>query len=147
MTIIAKQIVQDKLWILFDGQKKIGKLQANEKDVVLNIGSKEIIFSNTDSVEKLTKIEFERPSSKSNEPHPLYTLWPNTGSTYNDLIDVKRRLHLYTKTETSKCYYVSGWFKLKIENEWVLHFCPKYIFVQRYEYVGPFFTKEQAENA
>ena len=25
-------------------------------------------------------------------------------------------------------------------------FCPKYIFVQRYKYIGPFLTKEEAES-
>jgi hypothetical protein len=34
-----------------------------------------------------------------------------------------------------------------MNGEWTTEFSPKYIFIQRYEYRGPFMSAEQAEQA
>ena len=62
------------------------------------------------------------------------------------MLDIKRKLHLYTKTQKSKCYYAAGWFVINQNNESTLVFCPKYIFVQRYSYSGPYKTEGEAAS-
>jgi hypothetical protein len=147
MTLIAKPLVKNKLWIVVNGQLKVGNVKAEEDGYVVNIGKNYNKFSSTDSIEEFAKIEFERPSKTSKLKNPLYSYWPTNDKTHNDMFDIKRKIHLYTKTQHSKSYYASGWYKIKVNNHWNSYFCPKYILIQRYSYVGPFMTKEQADNA
>ena len=62
------------------------------------------------------------------------------------MLDIKRRLHLYTKTQKSKCYYAAGWYVMNQFGENEVVFCPKYIFIQRYPYSGPYKTRIEAED-
>jgi hypothetical protein len=55
-------------------------------------------------------------------------------------------MHLFTTTPKSKCYYAAGWYVLKQGTESQIEFCPKYIFIQRYEYLGPYKTEDEAKN-
>lgn len=147
MTLIAKPLVKNKLWIVLRGQIKVGNVKAQDDGYVVSVGRIQNKFSSTDSIEEFTKIEFQRPSKNSILENPLYSLWPTDVQPHNNMVDIKRKLHLYTKTDNSKCYYASGWYKIKVNDEWQSHFCPKYIFIQRYEYNGPFMTKEEADIA
>ena len=147
MTLVAKPLVTDKLWILLHGHKKVGNVKAQDDGYVVNIGKFQNKFSSTDTIEQFTKIEFERPSKKLTEQNPLFNIWPTNGKPYNSMLDIKKKIHLYTKTSDSRCYYASGWYRLKINDTWQTQFCPKYIFIQRYEYSGPHMTQEQAELA
>ena len=81
-----------------------------------------------------TKIEF---------PYPEY---PTPNKTYNNVFDVKRKLHLFTKTANSKCLHAAGWYVLSVTNTPEVVFCPKYIFIQRYPYEGPFKSEDEANS-
>ena len=61
------------------------------------------------------------------------------------MLDIKRKLHLYTKTQKSKCYYAAGWFSMRQSENFEPIFCPKYIFIQRYAYSGPYKTESEAK--
>ena len=76
----------------------------------------------------------------------LFAEYPTTSKVYNSILDVKRKLHLFTTTAKSKCYHAAGWFNITQGAEQKAIFCPKYIFIQRYDYTGPYKTKEEAEN-
>jgi hypothetical protein len=60
--------------------------------------------------------------------------------------DVKRKLHLFTKSNKSKCYHVAGYFMIDQNGQKQVIFCPKYIFIQRYDYQGPFKTESEANS-
>ena len=62
------------------------------------------------------------------------------------MLDIKRKLHIFTKSQKSKCYHAAGWYVLN-QGEPQVIFCPKYIFVQRYEYSGPYKTETEAKQA
>lgn len=74
-------------------------------------------------------------------PYPEY---PTTAKTYNSMFDVKRGLHLYTKTRKSKCFHAAGYFVIEQNGVKSVQFCPKYIFIQRYPYEGPYKTQNEA---
>jgi hypothetical protein len=57
---------------------------------------------------------------------------------------VKRKIHVYTKSPKSKCYYAAGYFNVELNGEWQTIAMPKYIFIQRYEYNGPYTTLQEA---
>jgi hypothetical protein len=62
------------------------------------------------------------------------------------MLDVKRKMHLFTTTPKSKCYHAAGWYIIDQGNDPKVTFCPKYIFIQRYPYKGPFKTEEEAKK-
>ena len=146
MTLIAKPIVKNQLWVVIDGNDKVGNVQADKNGYQVRVGDKFAHFDTTGSIERAVKIEFQRPVKSTTKNHIPYAQWPTTGRTYNNMMDVKRKLHLFTKTLKSKCYYAAGWFTIEQGQEKKIIFCPKYIFIQRYKFTGPYKTKSEAEN-
>jgi hypothetical protein len=145
-TLIAKPILKNQLWVITDGTNKIGNVEADGAGYNVKIGGTVEHFASTRSIENIKKIEFQRPK-KPTEPILSYAVWPtSTKKTYNNVYDVKRKIHVYTTSPKSKCYYAAGWFKVKYDDVWTTEFCPKYIFVQRYPHAGPYMTEKQANS-
>jgi len=89
-----------------------------------------------------TNSAIPKPNKNS---YPPFAVFPTKGNkVFNSVLDIRRKLHLYTTSPKSKCYLAAGWFALKQTNEYSTILCPKYIFVQRYDYKGPFMTEEEA---
>ena len=103
-------------------------------------------YKNTKSIERITNIKFENIGKLKTKPDNPFTEYPTTNKIFNSMFDVKRKLHLFTKTAKSKCYYAAGWFSIVQGQEKKVIFCPKYIFIQRYDFSGPYKTEEEAEN-
>lgn len=145
MSLIAKSIVKDQWWVITDGQNKVGNVTAENSGYRVTIGNKELTFPDTKDIAKKIDVQFQKPSKQHKHTLP-YAQWPTTEKTYNNMYDVKKKLHIFTKTKKSKCYHVAGWFRIYMNSEWSTQFCPKYIFVQRYKYEGPFMTEQEAST-
>lgn len=145
MALIAKPIVKNQLWVVTDGARKVGNVESTVDGYSLKLGGMQKHFHSTKAIEGMVAIKFQRPHTPLKFKTP-YAKWPTTGKTYNSVFDIKRRIHIYTKTRKSKCYYAAGWFRIKMGEGWQNVFCPKYIFIQRYEYAGPFYTEEEADS-
>lgn len=104
-------------------------------------------FKNTSAITKQTQIEFDRKKVEKVKPQLPFSEYPTTAKVFNSMLDIKRKVHLYTKTAKSKCYYAAGWYVLNHGSEPEVTFCPKYIFIQRYEYTGPYKTESDAQRA
>ena len=144
--LIAKPIVKDQYWVVTDGEKKVGNVQANGSGFTLQLNGKDTIYKNTDDIKKTAKIRFEPLKSnkiKANMPYPEY---PTTQRIYNSIFDIRKKLHLFTKSKNSKCYHVAGWFILEQNGQKQVSFCPKYIFIQRYTYDGPYKSEDEANS-
>ena len=74
-----------------------------------------------------------------------FKVYPTTGKVFNSMLDIKRKLHLFTTDIKSKCYHAAGWFVIQQGSEKTTVFCPKYIFIERYPYQGPFKTEDEAK--
>jgi hypothetical protein len=148
MTLVAKPIVKNQLWVITDGVKKVGNIEANsDATYSVKIGENVNYFSSTKNIERDVKLVFEAPRKTQPLVDVPFAYWPTDGQTYNNFYDVKRRLHVYTKTADSKCYHVAGYFNIDMNGEQQTIFCPKYIFIQRYAYVGPFASEADATSA
>lgn len=147
MNLIAKPVVKDQFWIVTDGEKKVGNVLANGSGFQVKLGDTKREYPSTKIIANKEQIEFVnfKKVDKKN-PNP-YEHFPTVGKVFNSMLDVKRKIHLFTKTTKSKCYYAAGWYALKQGLEFTPVLCPKYIFVQRYECYGPYMTKNEAENA
>lgn len=147
MTLKAKPIVKNEFWVITDGDKKVGNVISEGSGFDVKIGNNIVHYNTKQAVKKHTNIEFEK-IEKSNQTNPAFAVYPTTGNrVYNSVLDVKRKLHIFTKTPKSKCYHVAGWFAIKQGEEYQNVFCPKYIFVQRYDYIGPFKTEAELNSS
>lgn len=146
--LVAKTIIKNEYWVITDGKKKVGNVTAEGSGFDVKIGNNIEHFTTTKAIEKKKQIEFAKVEKAKKDSEPPFAVFPtDTNRIYNSVLDVKRKLHLYTTTPKSKCYHVAGWFALKQTSEFTTVFCPKYIFVQRYEYLGPFNTESEANDS
>ena len=146
MNLKAKPIVKNEYWVITDGNKKVGNVISEGNGFDVKIGNNIEHYSTKQAVKKHTNIEFEK-IEKSSPSNPVFAIYPTTSNrVYNSVLDVKRKLHIFTKTPKSKCYHAAGWFAIKQGEEYTNVFCPKYIFIQRYDYVGPFKTETELNS-
>lgn len=145
-TLKAKPIVEDQYWVVTDGDKKVGNVMAYNSGYTVKINGNVHFFDSATDLKEKTKIEFENIKIEKSKKQILFSNYPTTPRIYNSVLDVKRKLHIYTKSPKSKCYYASGYYVMNLGIGYEVIFCPKYIFIQRYPYYGPFETHEQAQN-
>lgn len=144
--LVAKTIIKDQYWVVTDGEKKVGNVQANNSGFMVTLNGVNSHFSTTNDIKRKVKISFEPLKTNKSKIQLPYPQYPTTAKTYNSVFDIKRKLHLYTKTKKSKCYHVAGWFVIDKEGVREISFCPKYIFIQRYPYQGPYKTEAEARE-
>ena len=147
MNLTAKPIVKGEYWVITDGNKKVGNVISDGSGFDVKIGNNIEHYNTKQAIKKHKNIEFEKLEKSPQTTNPAFAVYPTTSNrVYNSVLDVKRKLHIFTKTQKSKCYHAAGWFGIKQGDEFAKVFCPKYIFVQRYEYVGPFKTEAELNS-
>jgi hypothetical protein len=143
--IIAKPVIPDRFWILKQDDHKVGQIEADEAGVVVKIQNRVAGYKTIKMAGREANIEFAKlPSvtTKTNQVHGYEV----SGRVYNPVWDVKHRLPLFTRDTKSKSWYAAGWYMVKQHRAWKAVQNPKLITLQRYQYQGPFHTKEQAES-
>lgn len=144
--IIAKPVIDKQFWILQEDDKKIGNVEACNGGYQVKINNKVVQFKSIKMVEQRTNIHFEDPiKTKKSEVKAIYG-FPVTGKVNNPVWNITTKLPLYTKTTKSKSWFAAGWYLIKKGRNWNSVLCPKLILLQRYKYVGPFYTKEETQN-
>lgn len=146
MNLVAKPIVKGEYWVVTDGDKKVGNVVANGTGFDVKLNGSQAHFKSANDIKKKTKIEFQTLKTNKEKVNLPFANYPTTSKVYNSIFDVKRKLHLYTKTLKSKCYYAAGYYVMNQNGQNEVVFCPKYIFVQRYNYLGPFKTETEANS-
>jgi hypothetical protein len=144
--LIAKTIVKDQFWIVTDGTKKVGNIEANNSGYGVQLNGHLFQFDNAVELKKKTRIRFDPIKSDRTKISLPYPEYPTPEHVYNSIFDITRGLHLFTTSTKSKCLHAAGWFLLEQNGIQTVMFCPKYIFIQRYPYEGPFKTETEALN-
>jgi len=145
--LIAKPVVKNQFWIVTDGKEKVGNVLANGSGFEVKLNGNKSHYKNTTAIKRKTNIQFESVEKVNKSKHDLpFKVYPTTDKVYNSMLDIKRKLHLFTTANKSKCYHAAGWFNIQQGNETETVFCPKYIFIQRYPYQGPFKTEYEAKS-
>lgn len=146
-TLIAKPVVKNQFWIVTDGKEKVGNVIADGSGFEVKLNGNKTHYKNTNIIKKITNIEFESNKKVDKSTHNLpFKVYPTTSKVYNSILDIKRKIHLFTTSPNSKCYHAAGWYVINQGNDPVVTFCPKYIFIQRYPYQGPFKSEEDAKK-
>lgn len=143
--LVAKSIVNDSYYIVIDGNNKVGNVLVKDNGVFLTVNKKTTHYSTTNELSENEHIKFSY-TPRSNKTETLITYPTSTKSIFNQLYDSKLKLQIYTETEDSKSFKCAGYFLVKMLDDFEVMFCPKYIYLTRYEFIGPFQTKELAEN-
>ena len=149
MNLVAKPIIKGEYWVVTDGDKKVGNVIQEGSEYKVKLNNTTESYNSTKAIEKSKQIEFEKiTKNKTQISPPPFAVYPtNSNRIFNSFYDVKRKLHIFTNSPKSKCYFVAGWFAIKQNEDYISIFCPKYIFIQRYDYIGPFNTEEEAKNS
>jgi len=146
MKIVAKPVIDKQYWILKQNDQKVGALEADKGEYVIRIDNRVQRFKTIPMVRKSLDIEFS-PAEKATPAKARQVHGFDTDCrTFNAMWNVKYRLPLFTKERKSKSWYAAGWYQVKQHRTWKLVHNPKLILLERYQYQGPFHTKEQAET-
>ena len=141
---VAKPVIKNKFWIVEDQGEKVATIQAVENGGFVYV--QEDTRQTYPTIKLLSKehnIQFDtakKEKLKINE-HDVYG-YPTSTKPYNSLWDVKHGFGVYTKNTKSKSYYCAGYYIIKFNTGWAKAYCPKAITLNRYEYRGPYKTKE-----
>jgi hypothetical protein len=143
--IHAKPIVDGKFWIVEKDGEKIATLHKKENNkFILSSTQGEVMFNKKDDLTKqfgsdffLKSIKVKVTKSADKECHGF----PTNVAPYNAMYDVRRKLPLFTKSNTSKSLFCAGYYIIKFNKIWLKSMCPKLITLERYEYQGPFKTE------
>jgi hypothetical protein len=147
-TLIAKPVVKNQFWIVTDGKEKVGNVLADGSGYEVKLNGAKSHYKNTTAIKRKTNIEFEAVKKVDKTTHDLpFKVYPTTNKVFNSILDIKRKLHLFTTDPKSKCYHAAGWFTIQQGSEKEVIFCPKYIFIQRYPYQGPYKSEAEAKKA
>ena len=145
MTLLhAKPIINEKFWIVEKDGERFATLRNAEGRFVLSSSSGMQIFDSKERLEQAFGPEFfvlnvvsEESASNTNDVHG----YPTSVQPFNEMFDVKKRLPLFSKSESSKSLYCAGYYVIKFEKGWVRSFCPKLVTLQTNEFQGPFKTE------
>lgn len=147
--LIAKPIIKNKFWIVEDHGKKVATIQAIEEGGFAYVHNYERQkYASIKLLSKEHNIVFDAIPKKEKQAsvaHDVYG-YPVSQKPWNVLWDVKHQFPVYTKTSKSKSFYCAGYYIIKFNNGWVKSYCPKFITLNRYEYQGPYNTKEEMQE-
>ena len=149
--IKTKTILKDKFWILEDQGVRVGTLSISEDKFMFSGPSGTKYFDSETALKKtfgkgVMINEVPVQEEQDNVEKEAYG-YPTSTTPYNPMLDIQRKLPLFTKSAKSKSLYCAGYYIIHFDKGWVKSFCPKQITVERYETKGPFKTDIEMRTA
>lgn len=145
MILKAKSIIKNKCWVVENEQgSQVGTIMSSPAGIVYTDDRlrKEQFTSLKLLSDKYNIVIDKSKSIKVSTIEDVYG-YPCENRAHNKLWDVRKGVPVFTKSTKSKSFYCAGYYIIKFNNGWVKSFCPKLITLNRYEYQGPYQTKEQ----
>lgn len=152
MNYSLKPIIDEKFWIVESNGQKYGTLRALDSKLFELTSNGKINTLDKSGLLDTWGIDVE--NCKSNTVQTVTTRttefkhvaelhgYPCASEPFNSIYDVKKKLPMYTKSAKSSSFHCAGYYVIKFEYGWTRAFCPKAITLQKYEYQGPFKSKE-----
>jgi hypothetical protein len=145
--LIAKPVVKNKFWVVEESGQKVATIQAVEDGGIVYVhNDRREKYPSVKNLKQKYNIKFGLAEKIKKENVKTVYGYPVTGKAYNQVWDVQRRLPIYSKTLKSKSLFCAGFYLVKFNGNWAENFCPKNITLSRYDYIGPFCTKEEAQK-
>lgn len=143
--LIATPVVKNKFWVVENQGEKIATIQAREGGGFVYVHDNEReYFNSTKDLKQKLKIKFESTTKKKKEDYSKVYGYPIKGRAFNEIYDVVRKLPIYSKNSKSKSLFCAGYYVINFNNQWICSFCPKNITLNRYKFIGPFKTEQEA---
>lgn len=142
----AKPVLKNKFWIVESNGSKIATIQAVENGGYVFVQDQaRTTYSTIKLLTKAHNIILDKDSNKNRTTKSDYDVYgyPVTGKPWNVLWDVRHKFPIYTKSSKSKSFFCAGYYLIKFNNGWVKSYCPKLITLNRNEFKGPFYSKEE----
>lgn len=150
MMLTAKQIVKNKFWILEKDGEKIATIQMTENGnvVLVSKNQEREQFTDIKLLKKKYNINFESTKPKKEPASKEFAVYgfPSQFKPHNQLLDVSKKVPIFTKTEKSKSFYCAGYYIIKFSGNFVGAYCPKLITLNRYEFRGPYCNKAEMKE-
>jgi len=144
-----KTVVNDRFWIVEeDNGVKLGTLSVCDDRYMFSNQRETLFFdSENDLKNRFGNLKFTDKSEIQPTQEKHVYGYPTNCIPFQSVYDIKRKLPLFAKSESSKSYYCAGYFIIQFNKGWVKSFCPKLITVERYENQGPFKTEFEMKSA
>ena len=143
--MIATQVVKNKFWIVEENGEKIATLQMTDNGnvVLVKKNSEREQFPSIKVLKTKYNIAFNEEKVKKPAVNNEWVVYgfPSQFKPYNSLLDVSKKIPVFTKTEKSKSFYCAGYYLIEFNNCYVSSFCPKLITLSRYNFKGPYKDK------
>lgn len=144
---VAKPVIKNKFWVVEDHGQKVATIQAREDGGFVYVHDEQReFFPSVKVLKQKYNIKFGSADRAKKGNSKLVYGYPISGRAYNEVWDVQRRLPIYSKTAKSKSLFCAGYYIIKLNGIWTEHYCPKNITLSRYEFQGPFCTKEEMQQ-
>ena len=144
---IARPVVKNKYWIVEASGRKVATIQAIDEGGYAYVhDDQRERFASIKLISKKYNIEFAKPVKSRTETGGDVYGYPATAKHYNQIYDVARRLPIFAKSAKSRSFFCAGYYLVKYGNNWLQEFCPKLITLNRYQYMGPFKTAQEAQE-
>jgi hypothetical protein len=145
--LIAKPVIKNKFWVVEESGNKIATIQARDDGGYAYVHDEQReYFPSVKNLKQKYNIKFGSSEKNKKENCKSVYGFPIIGRAYNQVWDVQRRLPIYSKTPKSKSLFCAGYYLIQLNREWTEHFCPKNITLARYQYLGPFKTKDEIHD-
>lgn len=146
--LIAKPVIKNKFWVVEDSGNRIATIQARDDGGYAYVHDEQReYFPSVKNLKQKYNIKFGTAEKSKKENTKTVYEYPITGKAYNQVWDVQRKLPIYSKLPKSKSLFCAGYYLIKVNSTWSEQFCPKNITINRHEYLGPFKTKSEMQNA
>lgn len=144
--IVAKAVIPNQYWILKQDDRKIGNIESAPDGFQVRINDRIEMFKTIGTIKRRINIDFEPAVRKvAQEATDSVYGYPTTHPPHNAVYDVRHQVPLWTREPRSKSWYAAGWFRIRQGRSWIVTECPKLITLERYQYQGPFRTREEAQ--
>jgi len=142
----VKSIIADEFWIITQRNIKVGQMKAQGKHIEVQVNGNTLNTKTLKEIKESGLFEFvEMPVPDKTESDSVHD-YPTDCIAFNGVWNVKENLPLYTQSKESKSWYAAGYYKLNINGNIIVQYCPKLIQLQRNKYTGPFKTNPGINN-
>lgn len=144
-TKIAKPVLKNKSWLIFENGRKIGTVRAVNRQYLVKIKDRQMELAPTvDVIKNKFDVEFLR-YQPADTKSTIVSDYPVVEPVHNPVYNLLHRIPVYTKKLGSRCWYGAGYYAININGNWRVELCPKAIYLIRNKFCGPFKTREEAD--
>ena len=148
MDLVAKLVIKNKFWVVEKDGEQIATIQTSPNGIVYVKGEERESFMSIKLLKDKYSITFAKARATAKPMLNSHTVngFPCDHKPHNALLNVSKKLPVYTKTEKSKSFFAAGYYLVKFNVGYVVSYCPKLITLNRYKFIGPFVTQKDTKE-